>query len=207
MYTCIHVHTHANECRCITIILIIIITTALCMCIYLLCIQRYANHTVPPSEIEAGANYHFFKEGVKPTWEDVVNTQGGKWDLTVGAGDRGNLDQWWTTVLMGLVGELLDIDGDVICGAVFSRRKKGDRLAVWTRMKDDRVRNLGVAKRLLEILDLQGGRIKFDLQYKHHNDTMKSGRSYNATAHLGKDDVMKPEVLEDDETYPPLPKV
>jgi len=168
---------------------------------------RYANHTVPPSGIEAGANYHFFKEGVKPTWEDVVNTQGGKWDLTVGAGDRGNLDQWWTTVLMGLVGELLDIDGDVICGAVFSRRKKGDRLAVWTRMKDDRVRNLGVAKRLLEILDLQGGRIKFDLQYKHHNDTMKSGRSYNATAHLGKDDVMKPEVLEDDETYPPLPKV
>lgn len=123
--------------------------------------------------------------------------------MTVGPPDRGNMDNWWTTVLMGLVGELLDIDGDVICGAVYSRRKKGDRLAIWTRMKDDRSGNLGVAKRLLEILDLQTERIRFDLQYKHHNDTMRSGRSYNATAHLGKADVMA--IIDDDETYPPIP--
>ena len=50
---------------------------------------RYAQHAQPASEIEAGANYHFFKEGVKPTWEDAVNAQGGKWDLTVGMQDRG----------------------------------------------------------------------------------------------------------------------
>jgi translation initiation factor 4E len=35
-----------------------------------------------PSQIPAGANYHLFKKGIKPAWEDPHNKKGGKWTFS-----------------------------------------------------------------------------------------------------------------------------
>ena len=37
------------------------------------------NHMVRPNDIKATTDYHIFKDGIKPTWEDSANKNGGKW--------------------------------------------------------------------------------------------------------------------------------
>lgn len=37
------------------------------------------NNLKKPSEIPYGSNYHLFKEGIKPMWEEAENKKGGKW--------------------------------------------------------------------------------------------------------------------------------
>ena len=84
-------------------------------------------------------------------WEDTSNSNGGKWVMNFSKGDDLAFAQCWETLLMGAVGEYLDPNG-TICGLVASRRAKGNRISVWTRVKDDRVNNLSVGKRILQYL-------------------------------------------------------
>jgi len=42
---------------------------------------RYFNHMRPASDLEFNSNYHLFKSGIKPMWEDPVNTNGGILDF------------------------------------------------------------------------------------------------------------------------------
>lgn len=37
------------------------------------------NYLVRPNALGNGTDYHFFREGIKPTWEDPSNAKGGKW--------------------------------------------------------------------------------------------------------------------------------
>ena len=37
------------------------------------------NYLVRPNSLTNGTDYHFFREGIKPTWEDPSNAKGGKW--------------------------------------------------------------------------------------------------------------------------------
>ncbi|KAI8351241.1 translation initiation factor eIF 4e-like domain-containing protein [Mortierella sp. GBAus27b] len=98
---------------------------------------RYFNWIEKPHKMEIGANYHLFKDGIKPMWEDAANANGGRWVVTLQLQYRGLdlLDRCWMELAYALVGEQLDV-GDDICGAVLSRRKV-DRLAVWVRDKDN----------------------------------------------------------------------
>lgn len=94
------------------------------------------NHTKRPSSIEVGANYHFFREGVKPMWEDDTNKQGGKWVFTITTKeDMARLDAIWEDMLLAVLGEYLD-DGNAICGLVLGKRKTQTKIAVWTNNKD-----------------------------------------------------------------------
>jgi len=97
---------------------------------------RYFHHIVKPTEMEVNANCHLFKTGIKPMWEDPTNAGGGKW-VAVFRGDRSILDQIWENVVLSMIGETFGVDSNEICGAVCSRRKKGDKIAVWNRSKND----------------------------------------------------------------------
>jgi translation initiation factor 4E len=113
---------------------------------------RHFNWLKPPSKLEKNSNYHLFKSGIKPMWEDEANANGGKWVLTM----KNNpilLDRCWSWLAMALVGEELE-DGDEICGAVVSLRSKVDRIQVWTRSKDDVERLNGIGKKLVKLLDV-----------------------------------------------------
>ena len=79
---------------------------------------RYFNWLKPPSKLERNSNYHLFKSGIKPMWEDEANANGGKWVLTMKQNPQ-LLDRCWMWLAMALIGEDLD-DGDEICGAVVS---------------------------------------------------------------------------------------
>jgi len=136
---------------------------------------RYYNHMMKPSKIENNSNYHFFKKGIKPMWEDSSNAKGGKWVLTL-KGDRGNADLVWENVILALVGETLDVE-DEICGAVFSKRKGGDRIAVWNRSRDNDAAIITIGRQLKVLLGPEGAKIQ--TSYQNHEDSMKSGASYS----------------------------
>lgn len=113
---------------------------------------RYFNWLKPPSRLERNSNYHLFKTGIKPMWEDEANANGGKWVLTM-KNNPALLDRCWSWLAMALVGEELE-EGDEICGAVVSLRSKVDRIQVWTRNKDDVARLNGIGKKLVKLLDV-----------------------------------------------------
>jgi translation initiation factor 4E len=125
---------------------------------------RYFNWLKPPSKLERNSNYHFFKSGIKPMWEDPANANGGKWVLTM-KGNPTLLDRCWSWIVMALVGEELD-EGDEVCGVVVSLRAKVDRIQVWTRSKEDVEKLNGIAKRMVKILDIsEADGIGLEFQY------------------------------------------
>ncbi|TFK39314.1 translation initiation factor eIF 4e-like domain-containing protein [Crucibulum laeve] len=125
---------------------------------------RYFNWLKPPSQLERNSNYHLFKSGIKPMWEDEANANGGKWVLTM-KNNPALLDRCWNWLAMALVGEELE-DGDEICGAVVSLRSKVDRIQVWTRSKDDVEKLNGIGKKLVKLLDVsEADSIGLEFQY------------------------------------------
>jgi translation initiation factor 4E len=134
---------------------------------------RYYNYIVKPSRMENNANQHLFKKNIKPMWEDAANVKGGKW-IVILKGDKAFLDATWDNLVLALVGETLEA-GDDICGAVVSRRKTGDKIAIWNKDKTNEPLILNLGRKLKAILGLD--RIK--LTYQYHEDSMKSGASYS----------------------------
>ena len=113
---------------------------------------RYFNWLKPPSKLERNSNYHLFKSGIKPMWEDEANANGGKWVLTM-KNNPTLLDQCWQWLTMALVGEELD-ESDEICGAVVSLRSKVDRIQLWTRSKDDVEKVNSIGRKFVKLLDV-----------------------------------------------------
>ncbi|CAG8523108.1 1365_t:CDS:2, partial [Dentiscutata heterogama] len=141
---------------------------------------RYFNWVKKPSQLELNTNFHIFKDKIKPMWEDPANANGGKWVISMR--NPPLLDRCWTWLVCALVGEELD-ENDDICGAVMSRRIRGDRIAVWVRDKDNVGVINGIGRRLLKILDLQNEKgIGMDFQF--NEDALKSGTSYNNRVYL-----------------------
>ncbi|KAF9085358.1 hypothetical protein BGX29_001993 [Mortierella sp. GBA35] len=133
---------------------------------------RFFNWIKKPHKIENSSNYHLFKDGIKPMWEDPANASGGRWIVTLLTKNPELLDRCWMDLAYALVGEQLDL-GDDICGAVLSRRTKADRLAVWVRDKDNVDVVNGIGKRLIKFLDL--AKEKISLEFQITTDAKSSG--------------------------------
>ncbi|KAG0052381.1 hypothetical protein BGZ83_002675 [Gryganskiella cystojenkinii] len=138
---------------------------------------RYFNWIEKPHKIENNSNYHLFKDGIKPMWEDPANTKGGRWILTLLNKNPDVLDRCWMELAYALVGEQLDARDDV-CGAVLSRRTKADRLAVWIRDKDNVEAVNGIGKRLVGLLDLAKEKISLEFQITSEGRSSNAVKSY-----------------------------
>lgn len=153
---------------------------------------RYFNWLKPPSKLEKNSNYHLFKSGIKPMWEDPANANGGKWVLTM-KNNPELLDRCWSWLAMALVGEELE-DGDEICGAVVSLRTKVDRIQLWTRSKDDVEKLNSIGKKMVKLLDVsEADQIGLEFQVRivpdlssvkglctdlmHYSTTLKTGHN------------------------------
>jgi len=136
---------------------------------------RIYNNLKPSGQLSLNSNYHLFREGVIPMWEDPVNKEGGKFVLTMPKKDSksGKIDEWWLFTALAIVGETLDMDGNEVCGAVVSIRKNQDRIALWLRGNDqDRCTKIGARwKKCLEMN-------KTILKFQEHKAAAASGRSF-----------------------------
>lgn len=87
-------------------------------------------HLKRPSALPLVSDYHLFKAGIRPVWEDDENKQGGKWIVRL---KKGVADRYWEDLMMAIVGDQLAEVSDEICGVILSVRNGEDILSVWTR--------------------------------------------------------------------------
>jgi translation initiation factor 4E len=96
-------------------------------------------HLKRPSSLPAVSDYHFFKEGIRPVWEDDENKRGGKWIMRL---KKGVSDRYWEDLLMAMVGDQFAEAGEEVCGMVLSVRSGEDVFSIWT--KNDGGRNIKI---------------------------------------------------------------
>ena len=53
------------------------------------------NHIEQASKLSPGADYSFFKLGIKPMWEDKANKKGGRWVISLDKGVKSIIDKLW----------------------------------------------------------------------------------------------------------------
>jgi translation initiation factor 4E len=99
----------------------------------------FYRHLKRPSELPHVTDYHFFKDGIRPIWEDDDNKNGGKWIIRL---RKDVANRYWEDLLLALIGDQFVDCGEEICGTVLSVRNGEDILSVWTR--NDGGRNLKI---------------------------------------------------------------
>jgi translation initiation factor 4E len=94
---------------------------------------RIYDHLKRPSQFKVTTEYHLFKEGITPTWEDPQNKLGGKWMIRL---KKGIASRYWEDVVLAIIGEQFDV-GPEICGAVISVRNNEDIISIWNKTADN----------------------------------------------------------------------
>ena len=92
-------------------------------------------HLKRPSTLPSVSDYHIFRKGIRPVWEDEENKRGGKWIIRL---KKGVSDRYWEDLLFAIIGDQFAEAGDEVCGAVLSVRSGEDVLGVWTRIDGGR---------------------------------------------------------------------
>jgi len=135
---------------------------------------RLFNNIQPPSGLLQGSNYHLFKEGIEPKWEDKRNSRGGKWVFSLPNKRREDIDKLWLWTVLALIGESFT-EEDEVCGAVVSTRKGADKIAVWTADLNDGV-TIQIGRQLKNVLEIKDSD---PLGFQSHSDCMRRGSSFN----------------------------
>jgi translation initiation factor 4E len=93
-------------------------------------------HLKRPSTLPLVSDYHLFKKGIRPVWEDDENKKGGKWIVRL---KKGVADRYWEDLVFAIVGDQFADASEEVCGAVLSVRNGEDILSIWTRNDGGRV--------------------------------------------------------------------
>ncbi|KAI8629713.1 translation initiation factor eIF 4e-like domain-containing protein [Xylariaceae sp. FL1651] len=92
------------------------------------------NNIAPVSDLAMKSDYHLFKEGVRPEWEDPQNKHGGKWSYQFRDKRGVDINELWMQTMLAAIGETLeDEDDGEVMGVVVNVRKAFFRIGVWTR--------------------------------------------------------------------------
>jgi len=125
------------------------------------------SHLLRPNRIPVATDYHLFKKGIKPMWEDINNRGGGKWMLRL---KKEHTNRLWEGMLLAIIGEQLSADHpDEICGGVVSVRYQEDILALWNRTGHDEKIKTSLGERMKLVLGLPENVI---MEYKEHDKSM-----------------------------------
>lgn len=132
---------------------------------------RIFNNVKPASQMATNSNYHLFRQGIQPMWEDPANVNGGKFVLTIPKKDskNGRCDEWWLYTVLAMIGETMDLHGDQVAGAVVSIRKSQDRIALWLKSSDPNI-CIPIGERWKKALEFN----KTPLKYQFHKDGTKT---------------------------------
>ncbi|KAI1749618.1 translation initiation factor eIF 4e-like domain-containing protein [Xylaria castorea] len=152
------------------------------------------NNIAPVSELAMKSDYHLFKEGVRPEWEDIQNKHGGKWSYQFKDKRSIDINDLWLQTMMAAIGETMeDEDDGEVMGVVVNVRKAFFRIGVWTRTIGKSIPGRGdgdvaggkgrspekgskillsIGKRFKETLDLPAAE---SVEFSGHTDSAHSG--------------------------------
>ncbi|XP_033637586.1 eukaryotic translation initiation factor 4E type 2-like [Asterias rubens] len=131
-------------------------------------------HLARPCDLTSSSDYHLFKQGIKPMWEDDANKSGGKWIVRL---RKGLASRLWENLILAMLGEQFMV-GDEICGAVVSIRFAEDIISIWNRTSSDVTISLRIRDTLRRVLNLPPNTI---MEYKTHTDSIKDNSSFRNT--------------------------
>ncbi|XP_024373246.1 eukaryotic translation initiation factor [Physcomitrium patens] len=130
------------------------------------------NNVLPPSKMSANADFHCFKTGIQPKWEDPKCAHGGKWTVQLPrSGGKMLLDTYWLYTLLAMIGEQFD-EGDEICGAVVSARRAQDKIAIWTTTASNENAQISIGTQWKDVLDYHE-----KLGYVFHDDAKRQEKN------------------------------
>ncbi|RWS11402.1 initiation factor 4E-like protein [Dinothrombium tinctorium] len=130
------------------------------------------SHVVRPNALSGHLDFHLFKEGIKPMWEDEANREGGKWIVRL---RKGLASRCWENLILAILGEQFMVGGE-ICGAVVSIRFQEDIISVWNRSANDHSTTIRIRDTLKRVLNLPLNTI---MEYKTHNDSLRDHSTLN----------------------------
>ncbi|KAG1081262.1 hypothetical protein G6F42_023007 [Rhizopus arrhizus] len=112
------------------------------------------NNVAKVNHLGPSSNYHLFKQGIRPEWEDEANAEGGKFGIQFPKNKAGDaINEYWMYLLLAVIGEQLATDEE-ICGAVISVRKSFYRIALWVKTSDDEEKIEKISQELRATLNL-----------------------------------------------------
>lgn len=118
----------------------------------------------PISELPVISDYHIFRAGIKPTYEDPANVNGGKWQIRLKKGLSARI---WEMLVLAIVGDQFSEIGDELCGAVMSSRAQEDVLSIWNKTASNGSTNLKIRNTIKNILNLGA---EMNCEYITHNE-------------------------------------
>eukprot|EP00271_Cylindrocystis_brebissonii_P012815 TRINITY_DN32320_c0_g1_i1.p1 TRINITY_DN32320_c0_g1~~TRINITY_DN32320_c0_g1_i1.p1 ORF type:complete len:320 (-),score=61.48 TRINITY_DN32320_c0_g1_i1:180-1139(-) len=131
-------------------------------------------HLTRASSLPHQSDFHLFKEGIRPLWEDVNNHKGGKWVIRF---KKGIVGRFWENLVLALVGEQLD-SADSVCGVVLSMRYSEDLISVWNRNVVDSKGRDELKDSIKHHLNLPPSYL---LEYKPHDVALRDMSSFRNT--------------------------
>jgi translation initiation factor 4E len=151
------------------------------------------NNISPTGDLALKSDYHLFKKGVRPEWEDKQNKHGGKWAFQFKEKKSVDINTLWLHVMLAAIGETLeDEDDDEVMGVVVNVRKGFYRVGLWTRTIGKAIPNGGdgtgaggkgrTPEQGREVLLKIGKRFKETLGLKENDQVEFSGHTDSAHA-------------------------
>eukprot|EP00250_Pteridium_aquilinum_P029678 c39947_g1_i1 orf=77-865(+) len=131
-------------------------------------------HLARVSSLPTSTDFHLFKEGIRPLWEDAANRNGGKWIIRFKKIVSG---RFWEDLVLAIIGDQLEA-GDSVCGAVLSVRFNEDILSVWNRSASDNQAVMSLRDSLKKHLHLPQSYV---MEYKPHDASLRDNSSFRNT--------------------------
>jgi len=139
---------------------------------------RLFNNFEPLSDIPIGVSLNFFKQNIKPLWEDPANDEGGRWYFNLEKSRyttelsqyNSKIQETWLYILLTLIGNTID-SHNLICGAVVSVRARETRFMIWTRKGDN--------SKIMELGQSLKKNLKHctRLSYRKHSDRRRTSKA------------------------------
>lgn len=136
------------------------------------------NYLKRPNNLSSTTDYHFFRDGIKPTWEDPKNAKGGKWIIRL---PKGLASRYWEEVVLAMIGgQFPGIPDGEICGLVISIRYSEDILGIWNRSAGDRDMVDRLRDAVKKVLQLPPSAYA-SMEYKPHQNAIADRSSFRNT--------------------------
>jgi len=141
------------------------------------------NNITKTSDLALKSDYHLFKAGIRPEWEDPANKNGGKWAYQFKERRTVPIDELWRDTMLAAIGETLERETDhEVMGVVVNVRKGFYRIGLWTRTvggggegksaKEGREALLEIGRRFKDVLKLSE---REQVEFSGHTDSAHAG--------------------------------
>ncbi|GJQ13323.1 hypothetical protein GpartN1_g5114.t1 [Galdieria partita] len=135
------------------------------------------NHIPQPSQIAPKADFHIFKDGIEPKWEDPMNESGGVWQVSFrrdpSAGNEAPINDAWFHTVLAIVGDNFEpAESDDIRGIALAVRNKEYRLALWTGTAEDKELQEAIGRSFRKFATYSGTTIKESISFTSNKDAL-----------------------------------